>query len=186
MACPVYSLEHYFSTVNSLVSFDILSFFTTITPHSSYLKQDILTMFQVIILNHKRNHQFVFINSSFHHVRFWCRLWLYPQIVLFSTGYVARTILPEANFYFLFNVMLWCLMVLNVYWFHFIIMLIIRVLKGESRTVEDTRSYDTKKKMANGHVSKEKSVNGTFGSNGTYDAKVSKNVSRRNVNGKPT
>ena len=96
--------------------------------------------------------------------RFWCRLWLYPQIVLFSAGYIARNILPAADFYFLFNVMLWFLQVLNIWWFHFIIMLIIRVATGKAKTVEDVRSYDEKNntsrsnghtKMANGSLHKQ-------------------------------
>jgi len=76
---------------------------------------------------------------------------LYPQIVLFSTGYIARTMLPDANFFFLFNVMLWALMGLNVWWFHFILALIFRLAIGQANTVDDTREYDHNTK-SNGHT----------------------------------
>ena len=66
--------------------------------------------------------------------------------------------LPEANFYFLFNVMLWSLMCLNVWWFHFIIALVVRIATGQTKGVEDTREYATEKengaphRVKNGHA----------------------------------
>ena len=60
--------------------------------------------------------------------------------------------LPDANFYFLFNVMLWALGGLNVWWFHFILALIIRLALGQANTVDDTREYDSNvKKSAKGN-----------------------------------
>ena len=92
--------------------------------------------------------------SNVRNLRFWCRLYVYPQIVLFSTGYVARAMLPQANFYFLFNVMLWLLQGLNLYWFHFILALVYRIVTGQARTVEDTREYKDDVLTANGHPAK--------------------------------
>lgn len=91
---------------------------------------------------------------------FWSRLVIYPQIVLFSSGYAARAILPKANFFFLFNVMLWFLMCLNVWWFHFIVALIFRIASGQSRSVEDTREYEVMKQNGK-HSASGKVTNGT-------------------------
>ena len=76
-----------------------------------------------------------------------CRLYLYPRIVLLSTGSLAKEIIPEGPFYFFFNAMLWMLFGLNLYWFHFIMWLVIRVVSGTSRELEDTREIPQSKKV---------------------------------------
>ena len=88
-------------------------------------------------------------DSVFHIFLFraWCRLLVYPQIVLFSSMHVARTIIGhKGKFYFLFNGMLAFLYGLNLYWFHFILMLIIRLITGKAKGVEDTREFDQNSK----------------------------------------
>lgn len=114
---------------------------------------------------------------SFTFVWFWCRLFLYPQIVLFSTCYLGRTMLPQASFFFFFNVLLSALMFLNVWWFHFILALVYRIATGQTSTVEDTREYEEsdgviKKKVtfeSNGH----QSAHGGSGANKTRKEKIS-------------
>ncbi|XP_074613865.1 ceramide synthase 1-like [Acropora palmata] len=82
---------------------------------------------------------------------FYCRLYLYPIKVLYSCGSVeARDVLPTAPFYFFFNTMLWCLLVMNVWWFQYILLLLIRIVLGNSG-LEDTREIK-KPEMTNGEV----------------------------------
>lgn len=74
-----------------------------------------------------------------------CRLYWYPILVLYSTGVVARSVLPDAPFYFFFNGMLWMLFVMNIWWAYFIVLLIYRILTGKSKHVEDTRELNIEK-----------------------------------------
>jgi len=90
---------------------------------------------------------------------FYCRLYVYPVKVLYSCGYISKQLLPTAPFYFFFNGMLWMLFFMNIWWFQFIVWLIIRIIIGKSRGVEDTREIpkESKKKgipdqEANGKV----------------------------------
>ena len=71
--------------------------------------------------------------------RFYCRLYLYPYKVLYPAGDYAVHLLPHAPFYYFFNGMLLFLFGLNVWWFHFIILLMWKVLTGQRREIEDTR-----------------------------------------------
>lgn len=72
-------------------------------------------------------------------VWFFQRLYVYPLVVLFSTGHVLDLVNGNNDiFYFFFNGMLWTLFALNVWWFMFIVDLIFRIVTGKSR-VEDTR-----------------------------------------------
>lgn len=76
--------------------------------------------------------------------RFYFRLYIYPIKVLYSCGYVSMHVLPKAPFYFFFNAMLWVLFFMNIWWFHFIVWLIIRIVVGKSHGVEDTREIPRK------------------------------------------
>lgn len=78
---------------------------------------------------------------------FVCRLYLYPRMVLLVTGSLAVEYVPDGPFYFFFNAMLWILFGLNLYWFHFIMWLIIRVMSGTSRELEDTREIPQNTKV---------------------------------------
>ncbi|XP_057306129.1 ceramide synthase 1-like [Hydractinia symbiolongicarpus] len=117
---------------------------------------------------------------SFSFSWFWCRLYVYPQVILFSAAYLSRKTLSHAQFYFLFNGMLWLLFALNVYWFHFIVALIGRIATGKSEEITDTREYDSctmethsngglKKEVSNGKTSNgsTKKGNGTVKENGS-------------------
>ncbi|XP_031564644.1 ceramide synthase 1-like [Actinia tenebrosa] len=95
---------------------------------------------------------------------FYCRLYQYPHKVLYSTGHFARHILPDAPFYFFFNGLLWMLFAMNIWWFHFVLWLIWRVVNGESREVEDTREIEKSKEPLKSH-----SANGDVVNNGVHE-----------------
>lgn len=46
--------------------------------------------------------------------------------------------------------MLWVLFAMNVWWFQYIVWLLIRIVTGMSRSVEDTREIPRRKTAANG------------------------------------
>ncbi|XP_047128572.1 ceramide synthase 1 [Hydra vulgaris] len=100
----------------------------------------------VICFNSKKQSSVLEIISSigfliFTWAWFYFRLWVFPQLVLFSslyTGFVGTT----RPFYFPFNIMLFMLFILNVYWFHFIVALIVRIALGKSNCVDDVREYE--------------------------------------------
>ena len=96
--------------------------------------------------------------------RLYCRLYLYPIKVLYSTGYHGRPFVPTAPFYFFFNSMLWMLFFMNLYWFQFIVWLIIRIMFGKSRGVEDTREIP--KESGKKRAVSDKAVNGNVGKPG--------------------
>ena len=81
--------------------------------------------------------------------RFYCRLYIYPIKVLYSCGFDCRLYVPTAPFYFFFNTMLWILFAMNVWWFQYIVWLLIRIVTGMSRSVEDTREIP-KRRTVNG------------------------------------
>lgn len=85
------------------------------------------------------------------HPRFYCRLYIYPTKVLYSCGYISMLITPEAPLYFFFNAMLWLLFLMDVWWFHFIVWLIIRIAIGKSHGVEDTREIPNDSVKDEGH-----------------------------------
>ncbi|XP_078360160.1 ceramide synthase 1-like [Oculina patagonica] len=110
---------------------------------------------------------------------FYCRLYLYPIKVLYSCGCDGRPYVPTAPFYFFFNAMLWSLFFMNLWWFQFIVWLIIRIVIGKSRGVEDTREIPKEpgkiangKAMENGEVSTGNGANYVLQSNSnTKDSK---------------
>ena len=84
--------------------------------------------------------------------RLYCRLYLYPIKVLYSCGCGARPYMPyTAPFYFFFNTMLWILFGMNLWWFQYMVWLLIRIVTGITRSVEDVRELP-KNKMVNGKV----------------------------------
>ena len=75
--------------------------------------------------------------------RFYFRLYVFPYKVLYPSGHYAVGMQPEAPFYYFFNGLLLFLFAMNLWWFHFIILLIWRVVTGRSTEVEDTREVGT-------------------------------------------
>ncbi|RMX59973.1 hypothetical protein pdam_00001078, partial [Pocillopora damicornis] len=70
---------------------------------------------------------------------FYCRLYIFPIKVLYSCGCISLLFLPQVPLYFFFNAMIWLLFLMDIWWFHFIVLLIIRIAVGKSSGVEDTR-----------------------------------------------
>ncbi|CAB4007018.1 ceramide synthase 1-like [Paramuricea clavata] len=74
---------------------------------------------------------------------FYFRLYVFPYKVLYPSGHYAVGVLPHAPFYYFFNGLLLFLFSMNLWWFHFIILLIWRVATGKSPEVEDVREVGT-------------------------------------------
>jgi len=69
------------------------------------------------------------------------RLYWFPLKVLYVTLYGAAHMLPVSiPFIPIFNVMLWILLGMNTYWFHFIILCLYKVFTGQM--IDDTREFE--------------------------------------------
>ncbi|KXJ13604.1 ceramide synthase 1 [Exaiptasia diaphana] len=112
-----------------------------------------------------------------------CRLYQYPYRVLYVTGHTSMKIVPEGKFYLFFNFMLWALFVMNIYWFHFIILLIWRVIKGESREVEDVRELSKEETKNNFHKKENGMKNGKTNGHESYIIKSKDQAIREEKNG---
>lgn len=80
----------------------------------------------------------------------YCRLYLYPLKVLYVCGCGGRVHVPTAPFYFFFNPLLWSLLLMNLWWFQYIVLLLVRIVAGNSG-LEDTREIE-KREMTNEKV----------------------------------
>lgn len=83
--------------------------------------------------------------------RFVFRLYWFPLKILYSTSVVSIYTAVErgAGLYGFFNVLLWFLLALDLYWFNLIIMFLGKVLTGQVDSFEDTREYDDNNKAKN-------------------------------------
>jgi len=69
------------------------------------------------------------------------RLYWFPLKVLYVTLYGAAHMLPVSiPFIPMFNVMLWILLGMNTYWFHFILLCLYKVFTGQM--INDTREFE--------------------------------------------
>ncbi|XP_047129120.1 ceramide synthase 1 isoform X1 [Hydra vulgaris] len=104
------------------------------------------TKLGVCINKKKKNHIFEAINNFgfvfFILVWIYFRLYLYPQIVLFSTAYISVNTISHNKFYIPFNAMLILLYALNLWWFNMIMGLAYRIATGKLKELDDTREYD--------------------------------------------
>ena len=66
------------------------------------------------------------------------RLYWYPTKALYAL-HVAVYHYPGAPFIFLFNILLWALYFINIYWFLFIMSLVYRLVVGKE--INDNRDY---------------------------------------------
>lgn len=80
----------------------------------------------------------VFVSLYF---RILFRIYWFPTKILHSSGVVSMVIFPNGPFYLSFNIMLFLLYCMQVYWFGFIVVLLIRLATGTSK-VADTREYE--------------------------------------------
>ncbi|XP_044311955.1 ceramide synthase 1 isoform X2 [Varanus komodoensis] len=88
---------------------------------------------------------------------FWFRLYWFPLKVLYATCHTSLRSVPDIPFYFFFNALLLVLTLMNVYWFLYIVIFVVKVLLGQVREVNDVREYDVdsaalKKKDADLHI----------------------------------
>ncbi|OCU00887.1 ceramide synthase 1 [Xenopus laevis] len=73
---------------------------------------------------------------------FWFRLYWFPQKVLYATCYSSLESNSNIPFYFFFNSLLFVLTLMNIYWFLYIVMFVVKVLTGQIQEVNDVREYD--------------------------------------------
>ncbi|KAM4808767.1 ceramide synthase 1 [Rhinophrynus dorsalis] len=73
---------------------------------------------------------------------FWFRLYWFPQKVLYATCYSSLESNPNIPFYFFFNVLLFALTLMNIYWFLYIVLFVVKILTGQMKEVNDVRDYD--------------------------------------------
>ncbi|XP_064644935.1 ceramide synthase 1-like isoform X2 [Lineus longissimus] len=86
---------------------------------------------------------FIFFASTW----FIFRLYWFPLKVLHSAGHGAMTYAPSLPvFWFFFNVMLWILQILNIYWFMFIVNFLYKIATGQMKEVDDIRENEVDEK----------------------------------------
>ncbi|XP_043909786.1 ceramide synthase 1 [Protopterus annectens] len=73
---------------------------------------------------------------------FWLRLYLFPLKVLYTTCCIGPQLVPSIPFYFFFNFLLTTVMLMNIYWFLYIVLLVVKVLLGQMREINDVREYE--------------------------------------------
>ncbi|KAF1380167.1 hypothetical protein PFLUV_G00183790 [Perca fluviatilis] len=73
-------------------------------------------------------------------VRFWFRLYWFPLKVLYATCVSSLQSVPNFPFYFFFSTLLLALLLINIYWFLFIVVFVVKVLKVKE--VNDIREYE--------------------------------------------
>ncbi|XP_026160593.1 ceramide synthase 1 [Mastacembelus armatus] len=86
---------------------------------------------------------------------FWFRLYWFPLKVLWATCVTSLQTVPNIPFYFFFNALLFALLLMNIYWFLFIVFFVVKVLK--MKEVNDVREYeeeDSSKAAADLHQEK--------------------------------
>ncbi|KAM4548101.1 ceramide synthase 1 [Odontesthes bonariensis] len=71
---------------------------------------------------------------------FWFRLYWFPLKVLYATCVSSIQAVPNIPFYFFFNALLFALLLMNIYWFLFIVIFVVKVLKVKE--VNDVREYE--------------------------------------------
>ncbi|KAJ6664360.1 hypothetical protein lerEdw1_008579, partial [Lerista edwardsae] len=80
--------------------------------------------------------------ASFSVTWFWFRLYWFPLKVLYATCYSSLQSVPNIPFYFFFNALLFVLTLMNIYWFMYIILFVVKVFMGQVQEVNDVREYD--------------------------------------------
>lgn len=78
---------------------------------------------------------------SFSITWFWFRLYWFPLKVLYATCVHSLRSVPNIPFYFFFNLLLLTLLLMNIYWFLYIVVFVVKVLTGQME-VNDVREYE--------------------------------------------
>lgn len=96
---------------------------------------------------------FFFAIFTIQHVLF--RLYWFPTKVIYSSMYVSVMVYPNGPLYLPFNIMLVALYAMQIYWFKFIVLLLVKIL-WYKEGVRDERDYEEQKKEGqNGPAKKE-------------------------------
>ncbi|KAG9328646.1 hypothetical protein JZ751_011625 [Albula glossodonta] len=73
---------------------------------------------------------------------FWFRLYWFPLKVLYATCVSSLLSVPDIPFYFFFNCLLFLLLLMNIYWFLYIVLFVVKVLTGQMKEINDVREYE--------------------------------------------
>ncbi|KAG7487957.1 hypothetical protein MATL_G00029060 [Megalops atlanticus] len=84
---------------------------------------------------------------SFSITWFWFRLYWFPLKVLYASCISSLESVPNIPFYFFFNFLLFALLLMNIYWFLYIVLFVVKVLTGQMREVNDVREYDEEEQL---------------------------------------
>lgn len=76
---------------------------------------------------------------------FWFRLYWFPLKILYSTTVVAAY-KDQIKGYTFFNSLLWFLLCLDIYWFYFILVFLVKVATGQIDELKDTRENEKEAK----------------------------------------
>ncbi|KPP65769.1 ceramide synthase 1-like, partial [Scleropages formosus] len=79
---------------------------------------------------------------------FWFRLYWFPLKVLYASIVTSVQSVPSIPFYFFFNSLLFALLLMNIYWFLFIVQTVVKVLTGQMTEVNDVREYEEEQQMS--------------------------------------
>ncbi|KAJ8408242.1 hypothetical protein AAFF_G00256560 [Aldrovandia affinis] len=85
---------------------------------------------------------------SFSITWFWFRLYWFPLKVLYASCVSSLDSVPNIPFYFFFNFLLFALLLMNIYWFLYIVLFVVKVLTGQMSEVNDVREYDEEEMKA--------------------------------------
>ncbi|CAF0836893.1 unnamed protein product [Brachionus calyciflorus] len=72
------------------------------------------------------------------------RLYWFPLKILYATGVVSvhKAYQRGAGLYGFFNSLLWLLLVLDIYWFYFVLLFLYKVATGQLKEISDTRDIE--------------------------------------------
>lgn len=95
------------------------------------------------------------------------RLYWYPLKAMYAAGHTCVIVMKrEPPFYIFFNVLLWTLLAMNIYWFKFIVVMAYYVVTGKAREVEDVREYQEESSSSESDEPPKKEMNGVARQNG--------------------
>ncbi|XP_072295128.1 ceramide synthase 1 [Eucyclogobius newberryi] len=111
---------------------------------------------------------------SFSITWFWFRLYWFPLKVLYASCVCSLQSVPSIPFYFFFNTLLLALLLMNIYWFLFIVLFVVKVLK--MKEVNDVREYEEEDKAAAGALRDAQANNSDPGDAGHHNSAHGKHV----------
>ncbi|XP_072560409.1 ceramide synthase 1-like [Paramormyrops kingsleyae] len=103
---------------------------------------------------------------SFSFSWFWFRLYWFPLKVLYATCITSLEAVPNIPLYFFFNFLLFLLLLMNIYWFLFILLFVAKVLTGKMQELSDVREYEEEGEPRKAPFVSEPDANGKYMQNG--------------------